>query len=446
MEDSVGFCVEDYSVFHEEKGPFAPKWQDISFSKSYSASLNHSIHVLKSFEYTKSNDFNSSPFFGKYDEYSGGGYVFKMKFGNLDDLVKNLTLLESLDWIDRQTRAVFVEFSLFNPNLNLFCYCNILLEILPTGNLLLSSHFSPINLLDISKNNFVSFRVIFNLIYLMMICFIMFKEARLLMREKFAYFLKFWNYIELVLIGFSWTAFSLYLYRMYSAYKILYAFKNSKSNEYINMQFSSYCNDLLGMCFGFCAACGTLRFLKLLRFNRKIIIFMIAFRNCARELLSFGLIFMIVWMSFVQTMYLIFNERSQQFSSIVKTMGTCFQMVLGKFEVDVLIKSNALFGTILFILYNLVIVCVLLSMFLTIIADYYSEISKEDDFILEEEDPEFFEYLKEKFLFLIPSSYLKNDNEEIALKSHSETFPEKVHQLVRYINRVNLFLIDFITI
>ena len=430
--------MEDYSVMYEEKDSFAPEWQDILSFGLYSTGFGDSPNVLKSFEHTKSDDMDSYPFFGKYDEYRGGGYVFKMK-GNSADLVNNLTLLQSLNWIDRQTRAIFIEFSLFNPNINLFCYCNFLFEILPTGNLVLSSQFSPINLLDISKNNFVSFRVICNLIYLIFIGVIMFKEVRLMMKEKWKYFLQFWNYIELVVIAFSWAALSMYLYRMYAAYKILDAFKNSNS-EYINLQYTSYCNDLLGMCFGFCAACGTLRFLKLLRFNQKIIVYMVAFKNCARELLSFGFIFMIIWMAFVQIMYLIFNENSPQFSTVVKTMETCFQMVLGKFEVDVMIKSNALFGTALFVLYNLVVVCVLMSMFLTIIADNYSEIAKDENLSLEEEDPDLFEYLKEKVSFLIPSSLKPGERQESynrgTLKAPSEDFPQKVHKLVQYVHKV----------
>jgi len=82
-------------------------------------------------------------------------------------------------------------------------------------------------------------------------------------------------------------------------------------------------------------------------------------------------------------------------------------------------------------------------MFLTIIADQYSEIAKDDDFLLEEEDPDLFEYLKEKLSFLIPSSYLRSNKEESVKKDHSELFPEKVHQLVRHINKVNLMLVDF---
>jgi hypothetical protein len=167
---------------------------------------------------------------------------------------------------------------------------------------------------------------------------------------------------------------------------------------------------------------------------------MVAFKNCARELLSFGFIFMIIWMAFVQIMYLIFNENSPQFSTVVKTMETCFQMVLGKFEVDVMIKSNALFGTALFVLYNLVVVCVLMSMFLTIIADNYSEIAKDENLSLEEEDPDLFEYLKEKVSFLIPSSLKPGERQESynrgTLKAPSEDFPQKVHKLVQYVHKV----------
>jgi len=440
FKDKIPFCVEDYSVFYEEKQSFAPNWNDASLLSLFSASLSASPRVLESFEYTKSSDLKSYPFFGKYDEYRGGGFVFKM-IGNSSEMINNLTLLQSLNWIDRQTRSVFIEFSLFNPNINLFCYCNFLFEILPTGNIIKSHQFSPINLLDISRNNFVSFRVICNLVYLVFIGVIMFHEIKLASKLRWKYFLQFWNYVELVIIGFSWAAFSMYLYRLYSAQKILDIFKNSNS-EYINLQYVSYCNEMIGMCFGFCCACGTLRFLKLLRFNRKIIIYMVAFKNCARELLSFGFIFMIIWMGFIQTFYLIFNVSSSQFSTIVKTMETCFQMVLGKFEVNEMIRSNALFGTGLFVLYNLVVVCVLLSMFLSIIADNYSQIAKDENLALEEEDPDLFEYIKEKISFLVPSALKSNNSrqdensKDILYQDSLDYFPVKVHELLRYINQV----------
>jgi hypothetical protein len=117
-------------------------------------------------------------------------------------------------------------------------------------------------------------------------------------------------------------------------------------------------------------------------------------------------------------------------------------MVLGKFEVEAMIKSNALFGTALFILYNLVVVCVLLSMFLTIIADNYSQIAKDENLTLEEEDPDLFEYVKEKVSGLIPSSLKSNsrindvNGKAILYQDSIDHFPNKVYELLRYINQV----------
>ena len=45
-------------------------------------------------------------------------------------------ILDSLHrdlWIDRQTRAVFIEFTLYNPNVNLFTSVQLLTEFPPVG-------------------------------------------------------------------------------------------------------------------------------------------------------------------------------------------------------------------------------------------------------------------------------------------------------------------------
>lgn len=60
------------------------------------------------------------------------GYV--ADFG--DDRPKALKLskqLESLNWIDRYTRAVFAEFTIYNAQTNFFTVITLLTEILPTG-------------------------------------------------------------------------------------------------------------------------------------------------------------------------------------------------------------------------------------------------------------------------------------------------------------------------
>ena len=62
------------------------------------------------------------------------------------DAYKWLKELESGRWIDRRTRAVVVEMTLFNPATNLFTGVNLLLEIPPSGGVTVSSHVTSVYL------------------------------------------------------------------------------------------------------------------------------------------------------------------------------------------------------------------------------------------------------------------------------------------------------------
>lgn len=64
---------------------------------------------------------------GQRNTYAGGGYMIKFE----KDLVLSHQMIDELErtlWIDRRTRAVFVEFTLYNPNVNLFFNGIYLLE------------------------------------------------------------------------------------------------------------------------------------------------------------------------------------------------------------------------------------------------------------------------------------------------------------------------------
>jgi len=65
-------------------------------------------------------ELDSSGYWGIISTYSGGGYVQDLTFDGA--VSKNLIqTLEANNWLDRGTRAVFVDFSLYNANINLFC-------------------------------------------------------------------------------------------------------------------------------------------------------------------------------------------------------------------------------------------------------------------------------------------------------------------------------------
>ena len=69
---------------------------------------------------------------GNYDTYEGGGYIVKFVRNR-----ENAHLLPQefvkFDWSNRQSRAVWLEFTLYNPNVNLFSYAIFLVEFTELG-------------------------------------------------------------------------------------------------------------------------------------------------------------------------------------------------------------------------------------------------------------------------------------------------------------------------
>lgn len=64
--------------------------------------------------------------------YSGGGYVADLG----TDMATAVELVDTLKqnrWIDKYTKAVFIEINLYNPSLNLWGISMYLLEFLQTG-------------------------------------------------------------------------------------------------------------------------------------------------------------------------------------------------------------------------------------------------------------------------------------------------------------------------
>jgi hypothetical protein len=62
---------------------------------------------------------NTYVYIGDHGSYSGNGYVYEFR-GRLIDIENNLSQLHQLKWIDNYTRAVLIQLSLYNPNVQLF--------------------------------------------------------------------------------------------------------------------------------------------------------------------------------------------------------------------------------------------------------------------------------------------------------------------------------------
>jgi len=118
----------------------------------------------------------------------------------LHDLKKDL-------WIDRGTRALFVDFTVYNPNINLFCVVKLVAEFPATGGVITSQKFSTVKLLKL-KEGYDYFILATEIIYIAFIIYYCVEEFLEIKLHKGAYFKGFWNIVDLIVIFLSLCAFS----------------------------------------------------------------------------------------------------------------------------------------------------------------------------------------------------------------------------------------------
>ena len=144
----ISRCENDYSLFNEEKQSFYPGWTNETDGGQYSSS------ILKSFQYQSNDNLNTYYTIGQHGIYSGNGYVYEYR-GSLSNLKSNLSSLHELEWIDQRTRAIIIQMTLYNPNVQLLISVTLLSEFLSTGGVFTSARFEPLQFYGIINHHFL---------------------------------------------------------------------------------------------------------------------------------------------------------------------------------------------------------------------------------------------------------------------------------------------------
>jgi polycystin 2 len=333
--------------------------------------------------------------------------------GNQTEVINDLATLQANNWIDRNTRAVFVEFNIYNPNIGIFAYCYLLFEILPTGSFLGSARFAPMTLFD-DRNDLYSFTTLAAVIYLIMIFILTFKQVYNIYLHRKKYFKLLWTYLDLSLIAFSFTSFAIWLYRVWEAQSVMSIFAsnlktgNSGGNKFVSLQMLAYWDDTLACMLSFCAALGTVKFFKILAFNRSIKTLAMAFQIGFASTASFTLVFCLMTFAWLQFGFVVFSDRIHDFSTFVKTMETGFQLMMGKFALGDMLQANAVWTIVFHVSFNVFIIFIMFQLFLTLICDALAVAKGEE---LNSENLRFYEFF--------------GDHIESAVKTVSSLFEKK---------------------
>lgn len=196
------------------------------------------------------------------------------------------------------------------------------------------------------------------------------------MQQRKEYFRDPWNYSELLVLGFSLSAVGLYFARhaltKYSVSNML-----ETPETFVSFQYVAFMDEWVSATTAFAVFFSILKFKRLLKFNRRISLLIQTIKIAASPLMSFMLMFCILFLAFCQFAFLVFGVDNDDYSSFSTTLGSVMSLTLGSFQFHALADSSRILGPIFFLGYVVCVYFVLVNVFVGILNDALVEVAND---------------------------------------------------------------------
>ena len=379
-QDVIKHCNDFYSFDEEDTTHLnLPGWQPFSGSVAWA---NFSDLCPAPWRYVSSESLQDSPSWGLFHIYDGGGYVANLGY-SINSARAVIFNLHKFGWIDRQTRAILLQFSIYNPNTGYLSIATYHFEILPTGY---GNPFPTIDtlLLTSTQTGFYQFYLICQLLFIIMVFLFVLKEVYKIYRNRCAYFRDAWNWVEILQIIFSFLVVVFYVIKskmvLKSAIKV-------KENPFVSVSFGEAIswhhaeNAVLAIA----VFIVTVKLLRMIRFNPHISIMMTSFRVSRRLLFSYSIIFTIIFLSYAQFGLLAFGSDIPRYSTFQRMLYSEFLMCIGgKMDFAELKRANRVLGPLFGFSFNMLMAFIFLNFFVAILNDSYEDVKDNTDKASEE--------------------------------------------------------------
>ncbi|CAF1607541.1 unnamed protein product [Adineta ricciae] len=364
FKQEIKFCYNSYAPAYEDTDTFGP-----------CENLNASNCTYDAFKYTPSTSWFGLSTTGQVSVYDQGG--FTMTFGSsstvfateIDQLYQGL-------WIQRGTRAVLVDFTIYNANLNLFCQVQLLFEFPAVGGLITSSTFRAVKLLRYVQT-FDYFVLGCEILFVIFIIYYTIEEILEIRNFKLAYFKSIMNCLDIIIILLSYVCIVFNIYRQVQVNLLLDALLQNDQTQYNDFSFLCYWQYQFNIIISITIFLAWIKVFKYISFNKTMTQLSETLAKCARDISGFAIMFFIIFFAYAQLGYLTFGIQVESFRAFQYSVYTLFLIILGIFDFQSLQQAHRVLGPLFFLTYVFFVFFVLLNMFLAIINDTYVEVKAE---------------------------------------------------------------------
>ncbi|KAJ5079651.1 polycystin-2 [Anaeramoeba ignava] len=364
----TGICnhPKDYDSFASDE--CFPHWKNsLKDTKPFGSPTSYS--------YTSQKDSNDPSEWGKLSHYEGGGYIVDIPFGdpNFTDYIDEMI---NSSYLNQQTRALFVDIHLYNPNANHFLSLVAIMEV-GAGGCIIPWVQYRIFRLDLYSSASDYGRLVIELI----ICgFVIWYSYRLVKDFLAAYrynskplrfFMSVWNCVDFVNIGLFWVIIIIQI-----VYVIAVKIKDLDlasinfvgigvlGKQYMNFYSIISINIFLTL----------MKIFKFLKLTKRMNLLWDTLSEATADLIIFLGFFIIVFLSFAVTGFVLFGPSLTEFRDLSESLFKTFEMAQGDIEYSSFRNVNRFLGLLYYVFFVFLVIFVLLNMFLAIINQAYERV------------------------------------------------------------------------
>ncbi|XP_026176225.1 polycystic kidney disease protein 1-like 2 [Mastacembelus armatus] len=363
MQQSVADCHSPYSWELEDMGWYGPGW-------NRSAGGNTSLNLHSPWTYQSQGKLRAYPIWGSVRLYRGGGFVVDLG-PDLENSRRSLQYLYDNTWFDMYTQAIFVEFTVYNANVNLFCVVTLMLETTAIGAFQFRSELHSVRLYQ-STGGLHIFVMASEVIYFLFIIYYMFVQGKLMKQQKGAYFKSKWNLLELAIIILSWSALSVFIKRTLLGKRDMEYYQKN-TNQYASFHETAKADAVLGYLIAFLVLLATIKLWHLLRLNPKLHMITATLQRAWTDISGFLVVMTIMFLAYSIASNLMYGWKLYSYRTLLDATLTMVSLQLGIFNYEEVLNYNPVLGAFLIGSCIVLMTFVVLNLFISVILVAFSE-------------------------------------------------------------------------
>ncbi|XP_030437861.1 polycystic kidney disease protein 1-like 3 [Gopherus evgoodei] len=308
------------SCRQQDAGGHGPGWGPPGQSRGAQDSIwvNHGAESLGEY-----------PVWGQLSLYPGGGYLAHLGT-NSSHAHSVLQHLERSQWLDGCSCAIFVEFTVYNANVNLFCVVTLLLETPGTGAFLPSAELQSIRLYSSSGLTQLTCA---QGIYVLLLLFYTWVQGRRLKQQKWRYFGSQRNVLDISIIFISLAAFGVYIKCRLLQKSVMEKYHQDRS-RFVSYYEIAQVASALTYLLAFLVALAMGKLWNLLCLNPRMHLISSTLRRAWQEVLGFLLMLLVLLAGYSMACNLLFGWSIANYKTFFSSSVTIVGLLIGIFNYD----------------------------------------------------------------------------------------------------------------